>query len=668
AIEELSGKILVISGAGSGKTRIITYGVAKLLEEGVNPNEIMLVTFTNNAAKEMIKRIEKKILGYRPRGLLHGTFHHISNGILKEIGIVLNLVKKDYTIINDGDSKDLIKICVRDACLKEIETNFDNSKQEIDEDKILKDLIKSYPKPSELYKILSLAANCNEKLTQLVKDRFPKFNNESYLDTIKNIQKRYEDKKNQNNFVDFDDLLLLWNEVLDSEFGKERLSQYKYIFIDEYQDINFIQGEIIRKLGKLKNNKLIFAVGDDAQSIYSFRGANVSIMLNFPDIFKDCKICEIIKNYRSTPAILEFANDSISKNKNQFSKKMKPHKKNREKQDIQPVLITSSNDDTQCEFIANKILELKNSKCSINKIAVLVRSKRSFYKIENEFRKKGIPYELRGGRSFFEKAHIRDICSFLRVLHNPRDDFPEIAWIRMVTYIPKLGSVNAKKIYDEIILKKDNPLSLLRNERSLKREIIDLKNRKIISRFSSSSIKILSELIDKLLSLKSESVGDMIQKFFNFKIIKDLFESKYNRDDNYSERLENIELLISIGRDFNSIKDFLNHLKLHQSDFSNRGRINKDKERIIISTVHSAKGLEWKIVFMPYLIDGTFPDFRSVNTQAQLEEERRVFYVGITRTKELLYLLFPKSTNYKKVKKSRFIKELNSLYYTKKDY
>ena len=380
------GPCLVLAGAGSGKTRTLVYRVAYLLEKGANPNSILLVTFTNKAAREMTGRLEL-LLKDQVKGLWSGTFHHIGNRLLRTYGQAIGL-NPNFNILDNEDSKSLIKACRQSVSLP-------NDKY--------------FPKADLIHKIISLSVNSKNNISDLINRRFSQID-ENYIPLIEKIGNLYQARKKQANALDFDDLLSEWNRLLlESESVREKLAkQFKYILVDEYQDTNYIQGEIINHLAGDDQNVLV--VGDDSQSIYSFRGAVVENILDFPKNFSQTKTFKLEINYRSTPEILGLANEPIRHNRHKFDKKLRTHKKSGER----PALVALDSVDSQADFICQRILDLqKEQRINLNEIAVLFRAHFQSLELELAMNKRNIPYVMRGGLRFFEQAHIKDVVAYL---------------------------------------------------------------------------------------------------------------------------------------------------------------------------------------------------------------------------------------------------------------
>ena len=632
-ISNINGPILVIAGAGSGKTRTITYSVAKLLLSGVKPNEIMLVTFTNKAANEMIKRVEI-LLGKRPKGIWGGTFHSIANRFIRRYAKILGL-KANYTIMDETDARSLMKLSIEKGNIKEIQERFPNSR-----------MAKA---------ILSFSINCNKSIRDVILWKYSQFDSKDVIKKLEEVFKIYREKKAQDNLVDFDDLLIYWNQLLDERAVAQLIAKnIKYVLVDEYQDTNYIQDEIIYKIVKQNPEQNVIAVGDDAQSIYAFRGANFQNIINFEKRYKNCKRYTITYNYRSVPEILKLANNSIEHNEKQFKKSMHT---TRPKGTI-PFQVNLGDDMDQARFITNQILKLRSDGFDLDEIAILIRAGSHSLRIELELRAKNIPYEVRAGVAFFERAHIKDILAHLRIIENPYD---EVSWSRIFSIIQGIGTSSGSKIFEAISII-EHPIDALINKMFYAEK---LKG----SRISKEGIKNLISYVKKLIDFTPEdNPSEVIQNLIT--VLEDHLKSKF---DNWQERMDDLKQLSVYAQNFPTIRKFLENLSLNLSNLESRtvhaGNETEEEKPLILSTVHRAKGLEWRVVFIPMLCEDSFPSSRSVGDLDAFEEERRVFYVAITRAKDQLYLISPSIKNTYRgpqiVRVSQFVSELNPDVYRK---
>ena len=617
------GPLLVIAGAGSGKTRTLTYRVAYLLENGIDPRNILLLTFTNKAAREMLDRVAN-LLPVDASGLWGGTFHSVGNRILRRHGSALGY-SSGFTIMDREDQKDLLNAVVSGAGIDPKEIRF--------------------PKADVLAEIFSFVVNTEKPLEELLAEKFPYFL--PLLERIKDVHDRYEKRKKATNSMDFDDLL---QKTLSMFQQHERIAefyrrQFQFILVDEYQDTNKIQADLVDLLARDHRNVMV--VGDDAQSIYSWRGANFKNILEFPKRYPDAQVFKIEMNYRSIPEILDVANAAIAANVEQFRKNLQP---TRESKAMKPALVALNDGAEQAQFVAQRILELRDENVDLNEIAVLYRAHYHAIELQLELSRRGIPYQITSGIRFFEQAHIKDVTSFIRFVANPRD---EVAFKRMVKLLPGIGNRNAENLW------KGWDRSL--NEQG---EITSWGERLLSMNVSAKSKKMWEQLAHTL-----DEIAPAGQPNPPSEMIRSVVEAIY--DDyakvnftNYELRREDLDQLALFARRFKDVHEFLSQLALISNvDAEGAPNQTSDKEAVNLSTVHQAKGLEFHTVFVIWLTDGMFPSSRSLDTRDALEEERRLFYVAITRARDELYLTLPHmrlSGGYGDVfqRPSRFLKEI----------
>ncbi|MFW9881993.1 MAG: ATP-dependent helicase [Candidatus Thorarchaeota archaeon] len=631
-INNIKGPMLVIAGAGSGKTRTITYSVAKLLLSGVRPNEIMLVTFTNKAANEMIERVEN-LLGKRPKGIWGGTFHSIANRFIRVYAKMLGL-KPNYTIMDETDARALMKLSIEKANVKEIKERFPNSR-----------MAKA---------ILSYSINCNKSIQDVILWKYSQYDNEDIIRKLGEVFKIYGEKKAQDNLVDFDDLLIYWNQLLDERSVAQLIARrIRYVLVDEYQDTNYIQDEIIYKIIKQNPDHNVIAVGDDAQSIYAFRGANFKNILNFEKKYEKCKKYTITYNYRSIPQILALANNSIQHNIKQFKKNMRATRP----EGIIPFQVNLGDDREQAYFIVNQILKLRSEGFDLKEMAILVRAGFHTLRIELDLKAKNVPYEVRAGVAFFEKAHIKDMIAHLRIIENPHD---EISWFRIFSIIQGIGTTSGGKIF-EAISKTENPIDALINKMFYAEK---LKGSKI----SKEGIKNTISYVKNLIGFTPEEIPSEVITKLMF-VLENHIKTKF---DNWQDRMDDLNQLSIYANNFLTIRKFLENLSLNLTNIESKTVLagsTMEEEPLILSTIHRAKGLEWRVVFIPMLCEDFFPSSRVKGDPEGFEEERRVFYVAVTRTKDQLYLISPSlvqgSRGFQTLRISPFISELNPKVYKK---
>ncbi len=595
------GHCLVLAGAGSGKTRTLIYRVIYLIEKGVSPKNILLVTFTNKAAKEMTERC-KSVLGDLVDGLWSGTFHHIANRFLRKYVDVLGY-KKNYVILDESDSQDMVS-----DILNQISKETGTSKKDL-------------PKASIVRSIISYSANSQTSISSVVKRFYPKHIN--FLDVISDVGFRYSENKKLTNSVDYDDLLLLFLKILQIDNIREKLSeQFKYILVDEYQDTNALQAEIIDKLGSIHKNILV--VGDDAQSIYSFRAANIENILDFPKKYKDAKVFKLEKNYRSTRYILNLANHSIKNNKYNFSKELEPVNNGTQ---IKPAVVPAYDSLSQAKFIVDRIKELRNEEDTpFDDISVLFRSAFHSLELEVELSKHNIPYIKRGGIRYFEQAHIKDILAFVRITQNIID---ETALRRVLYLLSGIGEATFIKIKNFLFTE------IIKNNKEI--ENIDIQDLTLPIR-ARESMEYVMRFIKKARFGIENNISFVINTALR-DIYRQVLRDKF---DNPDEREMDINMLSEFSKNYDSVDDFLSDAVLAEGYKDENISYNKPNDSVVtLSTIHQAKGLEWKVVFVMHLVEGSFPHYKSVSNDRDLEEERRLFYVSVTRAKEELYLTYP---------------------------
>lgn len=588
AVKSKDGPILVIAGAGSGKTKTLTYRVARLIEDGIKPENILLLTFTKKAAAEMLSRATI-VLDNRCEKVAGGTFHSFANIILRKYSKLLGL-KNNFTIMDRADCEDVINHIVGQLFPKKE---------------------KRFPKKSTLLDIYSKSINKVTPTKQIIADEFPQFAH--CEDKIIEVHKAYVAYKRENSVLDYDDLLLYIKLLLENNDGlRKRLSnEYKYIMVDEYQDTNTLQADVIRLLASEHNN--IMAVGDDAQSIYSFRGANYRNILDFPRLFENTKIIKLEQNYRSTQNILKLTNEIISKAKEKYTKNLFSNIVSPQV----PALICAKDTQMEADFICQRILELLDEDISLSDICVLTRNARMSYNLEIELSKRAIPFQKFGGPKFMETAHIKDVVAHLRVILNPDD---VISLTRILLLLKGVGASTVNNIMP--IIKGD-----------LKPDIKLLPSNK--SQSLTPLFNTLGQLRDYSTTKKPEEIVSAIINYYR-PILKD----KY---DDFSKREKDLDHFEYLSTQYSNLEDFISDLALEPPDASVEGMYKKnyDDEALTISTIHSAKGLEWDSVFIIGAVDGRFPSAYSFNSEEEMDEELRLMYVATTRAKNNLYITYP---------------------------
>ncbi len=598
AVTSPAGPSLVIAGAGSGKTRTLTYRVAWLLEQGTPARNILLLTFTNKAAREMLDRVAA-LIPSGVEGLWGGTFHSIGNRILRRHAERIGF-RQGFSIMDREDQEDMIESIVAREGLRTPDRRF--------------------PKGGVLADIFSYSINTGTGVPGVLKQKYGYF--VPLAEQVARVQTAYEGRKKEANSMDFDDLLSKTLELFTTceDVAVQYQEQFRHILVDEYQDTNRIQAELVDGLARRHGS--IMAVGDDAQSIYSWRGANFANILDFPKRYPDAQVFKIETNYRSVPEVLSVANASIRANNRQFPKNLAPV---RPSHPVKPALVPLQTDTQQAVFIAQRVLELHEEGLPLNEIAILYRAHFHSMLVQMEFTRRGIPFAITSGLRFFEQAHVKDVASFLKFAINPRD---EVAFKRIARLLPGIGPKAAESLWSQ-------SSSALHGEPAFSR----LSNFKVPAKSArawSQLVRTLSELVTSAGPLAPSAAIESVL----FAVYDDYMKAKFA---NYDARREDLNTLAGFARSFESSEEFLSQLALlagvETSDAL--GSDDGETEKVILSTIHQAKGLEWKAVFLIWLTEGMFPSSRSSETTDGLEEERRLFYVGITRSKDELYLTYP---------------------------
>jgi DNA helicase-2/ATP-dependent DNA helicase PcrA len=611
AVTAPPGPMLVIAGAGSGKTRTLTYRVAYLLENGFRPDELLLLTFTNKASKEMLGRVEH-LLPNSTAGLWGGTFHSIGNRILRRHADVIGF-RRGFSIMDRSDQKDLLE-----AVITETRPARPGGKAAED-----------FPKSTVIADIFSYAVNTGQGIQEVVETRHPQ--HAIFTEAFDKIFQAYEARKLQANVMDFDDLLA---KALDLLKNHESIAagyqqRFRGVLVDEYQDTNRIQSEFIDVLAKKHRN--IMVVGDDAQAIYSWRGAKVQNILNFPQVYAGARLVRIETNYRSRPAILELANEAIALNQRQFPKVLRPARENDE---VLPALVPLRDNHQQAQFIVERIQDLiGNEGVPAAEIAVLYRAHFHSMELEMELIRAQIPYTLTSGLRFFEQAHIKDIIAFLKFLNNPTD---EVSFMRMALLGDGIGKRGAYTFWTELM----RDLPAVGSYPRWGEVFAKIKT-------GAKAAKAWDNLAEAL-DMAQGTEGKPLMPSDQLAMVLNCFYERYahQKYPDAHSRLEDITQLIRYASSYEDLETFLAELALlgNTDDQPDQDRNSAYQEggSITLSSVHQAKGLEWRHVFVIWLAENSFPSYRSVETADGLEEERRLFYVAITRAKDALYLTYPR--------------------------
>ena len=602
AVTAPPGPLLVLAGAGSGKTRTLTYRVAYLLSQGVRPGEILLLTFTNKAAKEMLHRVQD-LTGVEPGRFWGGTFHSIGHRTLRMHGETIGL-PRTFTILDADESESLLRDAVESA-----------------DKAFFKD--KTHPRPGPLHSVISMARNTQLSLSETVTRFFPQY--DTLIERLPLFAKKYAEAKRQANVLDYDDLLEFWLELLKKspETAAYFSHRFRHVLVDEYQDTNTLQSQIVDAIGA---HHQVMAVGDDAQCIYSWRGANFENILTFPDRHPGTVMHYIETNYRSTPQILALANAVLlaQPKGRHFDKELRPHRANSEK----PYVVQSMDSREQAQFIVQRIRGLTDEGCALSDIAILYRAHFQALDIQLELSRLQIPYQITSGVRFFEQAHVRDLIALLRFVYNPSDT---LAWNRLVVLLPKVGDKGAQKIY----------AAALDHAKLLQKNFVDvLDSDDVRSRVPKDAKEEWPKLVTSL-----QQVAEVMRTMKPSNAIETAIDGWYGdylkgAFANYVSRLDDLKSLIGFATRFEYMQDMLAQIMLLNGETSNRSA-DPDADALRLTTVHQAKGLEYAAVFLIGLADGMFPLRRSIEA-GDVEEERRLFYVAVTRARDELYLCWPK--------------------------
>jgi DNA helicase-2/ATP-dependent DNA helicase PcrA len=614
---EKDGPLLVIAGAGSGKTRTLTYRVARLIEAGSPPERILLATFTNKASRSMMSRVAA-LMETDVSRLWGGTFHHLGLRVLRVHAKRLGY-ENNFVILDADDAKQLVNRCISET---------------------VKNDGPKFPRGDVLRDVISFSRNTDETLTDIIEGRYPYL--APHLEAITNIAQLYGQEKKRLNVMDFDDLLINWRRLLveHPELRSSYAERFLHVLVDEYQDTNVLQSDITDLLASHHRN--IMVVGDDAQSIYAFRGANYANIMGFPEKYQECKIYRLEVNYRSTPEILNMANLSILNNERQFKKSLRAIRP----KGALPALVPLRNVQMQANFVVQRIIELIREGYPIQEIAILYRAHFHSMDLQMEMTRRGIPFTIRSGIRFFEQAHIKDVTAYMRIIVNPSD---EMAWKRVLGLCHRVGRQTAEKLWHWLAAQKE-PLSAATGDDFLCKA----------SPSARPGLAKCQEVIKELASIENMDIGMIIETILT-KGYDNYLQATYT---DATQRGDDLYQLAVFAAKFASLEDFLQEMALLTNiGEEEEGDVKESEGRVIMSTIHQAKGLEWSVVFIPWCAEGMIPLGRALADPEGEEEERRLFYVAITRAKDQLYLCYPtvdyrRGVGYVPVKPSRFIREL----------
>jgi len=587
---QFEGNQLILAGAGTGKTRTLVHRVAALLEAGVKPETILLLTFTRKAAREMLARVATLSRGNAVR-IQGGTFHSFAANVLRKWGSAIGL-SSDFTIADPSDAEDLLDVL--------------RTRQQLGETG------KRFPQKASLYKIFSRHSNTGTPIETIILEDYPRF-----IEEIPALESLYNDfcvYKRSNQVADYDDLMLLLLELLEdhTEVRNHLRAEHRYILVDEYQDTNTVQGEILKALCGDTGNLTV--VGDDCQGIYSFRGADQRNILEFPQRFPQVVIHKLDQNYRSTQPILDASNALMHAAKESFGKELISESGPGEK----PVWIHCSDLEEQAEFVTQRILQLHEEGLRLGDIAVLFRNSGHSTELEIRLANAGLPFLKFGGIRFVEAAHVKDALALLRLVLNPRDG---ASWQRVLKLIPAVGSTTVRTFL-EMLETAENPATQLLAPQWSKR------------RFRAA----FSDLHEFLSQHRAEqSPGDILRT--GLELLRPFQEETY---DDFARRSRDLEKLSQLASRAQSLHAFLTDTSLDPPENTTENDPDLDADEVLtLSTIHSAKGMEYRVVFILSVIENYIPPMYAQNSENSLEEERRLLYVAMTRAKKQLYVCVP---------------------------
>lgn len=622
AVTAPPGPSLVIAGAGSGKTRTLTYRVAYLLEQGIPADRILLLTFTNKAAREMMRRVSD-LVGEELSQLWGGTFHSIGARLLRRHAEVLGY-RQGFTILDRDDAEALIKTCIGESEIDLKATRF--------------------PKAETLADIFSMAANLRISIAEQLKreGEWPETLNQQ----VQQLAERYQARKRADNVMDFDDLLTLWLRLLEEhqDLRERYQNRFQFVLVDEYQDTNKLQGDLIDLLVQPHHNVMV--VGDDSQSIYGWRGANFRNIIDFPKRHPQTSVYKIEVNYRSTPEILAVANAAIEANVEQFAKVLQPERKSGSK----PIVVACADGNQQAMFIAQRVLELRDEGVSMENMAVLYRSHFHTMELQMELTRHNIPFSITSGIRFFEQAHLKDAISYLKLLSNPQD---ELSFKRIAQMLPGVGTKAAQKLwlayseqlprFQQLAPPPATPAGEAPDEDAFTLDVITEIEKALVAcqtAVPKKAVTLWAQLAITFSQLRKEQLPAKMLELIIEAGYEDYLKETYA---NHRSRIDDLKQLAIFAQQFADLPEFLTQLSL-LTNVEAEGQTPdtvRDEERLRLSTIHQAKGLEFDVVFVIMLCEGLFPSARSLETRDGEEEERRLFYVSITRARNELYLCHP---------------------------
>jgi DNA helicase-2/ATP-dependent DNA helicase PcrA len=598
AVMASDGYNLILAGPGSGKTRVITFRVAYLIGTGTPPGSIMLVTFTRRAARDMVRRLGT-LIGEQSTQVWAGTFHHIGHRLLRRAATLLGY-EPNFTILDGEDQLDLLRLALDDAGL--VGTG------------------RLAPKPATVQHLISFCANVNRPLAEVLADRSPELC--EWQRELEAAAVAYDRRKRAANCMDYDDLLLQWRRLID-EFPEQRDLQgnmFRHILIDEMQDTNSVQVAVVEAIAKAGPGNLT-AVGDDAQSIYGFRGADYDNILRFTDRHPGARVFQLAVNYRSTPQIVAFTRASIARNTTGFPKELVSARPN----GTLPLVVATRDAYEEAALLCHEILENRERGLSLGAMAVLYRNHHDSILLQGELLARGIPYTVRSGLRFFEQAHIKDVMAYLRIVVNPRD---EASWRRLLLLLPGVGQAKAAALFERLA-RAGEPLRAVESAEVM--AVLPAKSKGFFAAFV-SDLRQLQDCDPE--NNPAAAIAAVLKGGY-----PETVRGRYERPDN---RLADLEQFVALAARYDSLERLVADLVLAGDVYGMDSAAGDEPgEILVLSTVHQAKGLEWPHVFLLRLVEESFPHRRSVDEPGGEEEERRIFYVAITRAMNELTLTYP---------------------------
>lgn len=587
------GPLLIVAGAGTGKTRTLIYRLAYLVETGTRPQQIVLLTFTRRAANDMTARAASLLDGRceRVRG---GTFHAFCLEVLRQHAEAIGF-PRNFTVLDAADAADVLSVLRARGDYGDGDERF--------------------PQKNTLRSMFSSATNRNETLGETLTQRYPQF--AALHEDLKRLQREYRQYKKSHGLMDFDDLLLRTLELFEEheDIRHQVASRCRHVLVDEYQDTNALQAKLVRRFASVHGN--VTVVGDDAQSIYRFRGADFRNIFRFPDQFSDTEILKLEQNYRSTQSILDLANHVIEQADRSYDKTLFTD----ETEGELPALVPAADGDMEARFVAQMVLRLREQGVPLNEIAVLFRNSHNAYDLEVELNRRNIPFVKYGGMKLNEAAHVKDVLAHLKVVENPQD---AASWNRILQLIHGIGPKTARSLIEWATETADDPLVLGDG-----------------APFSDRYAGRLKQLFSTLRHLRDEdtSVAEQVEAILDY--YQPLFEDEYA--DDHPKRAPDLEHLAGLAANYETRQRFLSSLTLDPIELTalDQEAAEDDEPPLVLSTIHSAKGLEFHTVFLIRALEGTIPSRHALREAGGVDEELRLFYVAITRAEETLFLSYP---------------------------